>query len=130
MTKLKLWEKKTEKLKMWQLKLWQSLNSNGDNFKNSNCDKTQKLKLCQKLKLWWNSNWDETQELKKWKKLKYEEKTQTQNVTKLKLWQNLKTKIMTTQYLDIEKTQKLKLWQNLKYDKFQFMKEKNFKIVF
>jgi hypothetical protein len=89
-----------------------------------------KLKLCQKLKLWWNSNLDETQELKKWKKIKYVEKTQTQNVTKLKLWQNLKTKIMTTQYLDFEKTQKLKLWQNLKYDKFQFMKKKNFKIVF
>ena len=66
------------------------VNSNGDKLKNSNCDKTQKLKLCQNLKLWWNSNCDETQDLKKWrKKLKCEEKNtnskfdKTQIVTKI-----------------------------------------------
>ena len=68
--------------------------------KNSNCDKTQKLKL------WQQSNWDKTQ-----------------NVTKLKLWQNFKTQIVTklkTQIvtklkkLKFYQNQKIKLWQNLK----------------
>jgi hypothetical protein len=86
---------------------------NSNCVKSSNCDETQ---IGMKLKNW-----------KSEKKLKYEEKTQTQNVTKLKLWQNLKTKIMTTQYLDFEKTQNQKLWQNLKYDEFQFMKKKTLK---
>ena len=90
------------------------------------CDKTHKLKLCQKLKLWWNSNRDDTQELKKWKKIKNVKKKnsnskcdKTQILTKL---ENLNKD--KTQYLDFEKTQKLKLWQNLKYDNLQFMKKK------
>ena len=44
------------------------------------------------------------------------------------MWQN--SNYDKTQYFDFEKTQKLKLGQDLKYDKFQFMKKKNFKIVF
>ena len=66
--KLKLWQNsKTQivtKLKLWQLKNSKCdklIYSNYDKTSNSNCDKTQKLKLCQKLNLWWNSNSDETQ---------------------------------------------------------------------
>ena len=91
--------------KVKKLKLWQ-------NYKNSNCDKTQivtpKNSNCdktQQLKLWLNSK---TQivtkinrsqiELKLWKKklnnLKYD------LIQKLKLWQNSKTKVVT----------KIKLW--------------------
>ena len=51
----------------WELKIWHT--------QQLNCDKPQKLKLCQKLKLWWHSNCDE--------------------IKKLKLWQNSKTQILT-----------------------------------
>ena len=73
--------------------------------KNSNGDKTQKLKLLQnwktqivtsqKLKLWRNSNCDKTQivaKLKMWRR----KKTQ-----KLKMWQNS----------NCDKTEELKVWQ-------------------
>ena len=136
---------KTQKLKSWQNSNYERKNSktqkvtpqivtkleksNGDKLKNLNGEKTQKLKLCQKLKLWWNSNCDETQELKKWRR----KNKMWRKKLKLKMWQNL----------NCDKTWKLKLWQNsilrfwensetkivtkVKYDNFQFMKKKTLK---
>ena len=119
--------------------------------KNSNCYKTQKLKL------WWNS---ETQIVLKLKNTKCDKTKKNQIVTKLKnltvtklkktnnfdktqklwLWQNSKCdknlivkknqkiKMWKTQSvtklknINDDKTQKLKLWQNLSYYQSQFMK--------
>ena len=132
-------------MKWWQnsktqnvtiIKLWQNLNSDCDKLKKSNCDETQKLKLCQKLKLWWNlttqigmkqktqmltkltnSNCDKTQKLKLWVK--------TQNVKRKKL-ENSKCdnsncdKLKNSNYdktkknSNCDKAQKLKLWQIMK----------------
>ena len=84
--------------------------------KNSNCDKTQKLKL------WWNSktqivinlkisNCEETQKL-----------IGLQN-SKLKLWVNSKTKNGTKlKKSNFDKTQKLKLWQNWNCNQNQMWK--------
>ena len=107
--------------------------------KNSNCDKTQKLKLwpnlrtqmatklkksiCDKtqiLKLWQNSksqivtklknsNCDKTQKLKLWQ-LKNSNCDKTQ---KLKLWPNSKTPNCEKINSNCDKNLKLKLWQNL-----------------
>ena len=97
--------------------------------KNSNCDKTQKLKL------WWssktrivmklkNQNFDETQKLKLWCNSK------TQMVIKLKkikFWWSSKTQIvMKLKNSNCDKTQKLKLWQNLNFTKSRFIKKKIF----
>ena len=67
--------------------------------RDSNCDKTQKLKLWQnskthivtKVKVWQNSNGDKNQIVKKKSKATQCDKTQTvttQIVTKFMLWQN------------------------------------------
>ena len=108
--------------------------------KNSNGDKTKKLKLWQnsktqnvknlivtKLKFWQNSNCDKTL-----------------NVTRLKMWQTQFVTKLKTQILiklknsKCDKTQKLKVWQNwktqlvtkLKYDKSQFMTKNTLKESF
>ena len=97
----------------------------GEKTQNSKCDKTQivtisriqimiktqtqKLKLHQKLKLWWNSNFDEIHKLKLWEK-----KLKKLIVTKLNNSNCDKTKIVT----------KLKLWQNSNCDKTQNVKKK------
>ena len=66
-TKFKFWQDsncdKTQKLKIWQLTLWQLNNSNCDKTQNSNRDKNQELKL------WQNLNYDKSQFMKKknWK---------------------------------------------------------------
>ena len=85
--------------------------------KNSNCDKTQNLKMWQnstcdktqvvtKLKLWRNSNCDKNSSCDK-----------TQIVTKLKLWE--KTQKLKCDNSECDKTRELKLWQlkNSNYDK-------------
>ena len=126
--KTQIVREKTQKLKILQLKLWQNLRTqmltnlktqmvtklkNSNCVTSSNCDETQ---IVMKLKNW-----------KSEKILNVKKKTQTQNVTKLELWQTWKLKLLQNSIL---RTQKLKLWQNLKFYKFQFMKKKNFKIVF
>ena len=103
--------------------------------KNSNGDKTQKIKLWQnsktqnvtKLNLWQNSTCDKTQIVTKFKLCQAsncEKKIKTQmwqnldcdKTWELKLWQ-LKTQIVT-------KLEKLKLGQDFEYDKSQFIKTK------
>ena len=79
-------------------------------FKNSNCDKTQKLK-------WWQNS-----------KTQIVTKLKNSNVTKLKLWQNSSCEKNSscdkTTFCD--KTQivtKLELWQNSSFDKTQIVRK-------
>ena len=131
----------TQKLKLWQNSKTQTVaklkNSNCDKtqivrrkiLKNSKCHKTQ---IVTKFE---NSNLiQKTQKLKLWQKLKTQIVSKIQIFTKLKLWWNLKNQIVMklknsnvdkTQKLkwrqnsnsECDKTQKLKLWQNWNFDK-------------
>jgi hypothetical protein len=86
---------KTQKLKVWPI----TKILNATKFKNSNCDKTKK-ENCDKTQ---NSNCDKTQ------KLKLQQNLRTQIVTKLKNLNCDKTKKKT---LLLTKLNKIKLWQN------------------
>ena len=86
---------KTQKLKLWK-KNTKILNVT--KFKDSNCDKTKK-ENCDKTQ---NSNCDKTQ------KLKLRQNLETQNVTKLKI--RIMTKLKKSN-ID-HKLKKIKLWKN------------------
>ena len=93
-------------------KLRKTLNvKNITKLKNSNCDKTQKLKLWQNSKTWIvtklkKSNCDKNQ------KLKWGQNSKTEFATKLKNWNCDQTqKLKLQQYQNCKKTWKLIMWQ-------------------
>ena len=78
--------------------------------KNSNCDKTQKLKL------WQNS---QNQIVTTLKNSNFDKKTKNKIVTKLKLWQNSKCEEKKLKQLKYDKTKIVTKLKNSNYDKTQ-----------
>ena len=123
MTKLKNWncEKtqnsnrdKTQKPKLWQNSKMQIVLKH----KNSNCDNS-KAQIKINIKLWAILK---TQIVAKLKYSNCEKKTKKSNLDK-----NLF--VSKLQISNCEKTQKLKLFQNSNYDKSQFMRGKNKRVL-